>query len=235
MKTRFILALGAMLSLGGSVLAADSAADISIGPDYTPAPEMAVDPAIAHGTVQDFVMNSTDSRLYPGIARVDNAITQKRDAFGNRIAAADSDQSVAASYQRHVWIYIPAHYVPGTVTPFIVVQDGHSYRDQMVRALDNLIAARKVPPMVAVMLDSGGGDAQGSERGLEYDTMSGRYAEFIEREVLPQAASLYHIAFTKDPDGRATMGGTPGPPRPSRWLGITPTFITGCCPSPGLS
>ena len=29
------------------------------------------------------------------------------------------------------------------------------------------------------------GDAQGSERGLEYDTMSGRYAEFVETEVLP--------------------------------------------------
>ena len=88
MKTRFILALGAMLNLSGFALAADSAADLTIGPDYTPAPEMAVDPAIAHGTVVDFVMNSTDSRLYPGIARVDNAITQRRDAYGNRIAAA---------------------------------------------------------------------------------------------------------------------------------------------------
>ena len=96
------------------------------------------------------------------------------------------------------------------MTPFIIAQDGHSYRDQIVRALDNLIAARKVPSMVAVLIDSGGGDAQGSERGLEYDTMSGRYAEFIETEVLPAVARQYHIAFTKDPDGRATMGGSSG-------------------------
>jgi len=51
--------------------------------------------------------------------------------------------------------------------------------------LDNMIADKRVPVMVAVMLDSGGGDAQGSERGLEYDTVSGKYAEFIENECCP--------------------------------------------------
>ena len=34
--------------------------------------------------------------------------------------------------------------------------------------------------MIAISIGNGGGDAQGSERGLEYDTMSGRYAEFVE-------------------------------------------------------
>jgi len=55
-----------------------------------------------------------------------------------------------------------------------------------------------------------GGDAQGSERGLEYDTMSGKYAEFVEREVLPQVEAQCHVRLTKDPDGRATMGGSSG-------------------------
>ena len=39
--------------------------------------------------------------------------------------------------------------------------------------------------MIAISIGNGSGDAQGSERGLEYDTMSGRYAEFVETEVLP--------------------------------------------------
>ena len=39
--------------------------------------------------------------------------------------------------------------------------------------------------MIAISIGNGSGDAQGSERGLEYDTMSGRYAEFVEKEVLP--------------------------------------------------
>ncbi len=52
-------------------------------------------------------------------------------------------------------------------------------------ALDKLIAEQKVPVMIAISIGNGGGDAQGSERGLEYDTMSGAYAEFVEKEVLP--------------------------------------------------
>jgi enterochelin esterase-like enzyme len=40
--------------------------------------------------------------------------------------------------------------------------------------------------------------------------MSGRYAEFVEQEVLPLVASRCSVRLTKDPDGRATMGGSSG-------------------------
>ena len=76
--------------------------------------------------------------------------------------------------------------------------------------LDNLIAQRRVPAMVAIMIANGGGDAQGSERGLEYDTMSGLYAEYIEHEVLPLVERNYGVKLTKDPDGRAAMGNSSG-------------------------
>ena len=77
-------------------------------------------------------------------------------------------------------------------------------------ALDNLIAAGRVPVMVAISIANGGGDAQGSERGLEYDTMSGRYAEFVESEVLPLVERQYGVTLSKDPDQRATMGNSSG-------------------------
>jgi enterochelin esterase-like enzyme len=77
-------------------------------------------------------------------------------------------------------------------------------------ALDNLIAERRVPVMIAISIGNGGGDAQGSERGLEYDTMSGRYAEFVETEVLPLVEAKCHVKLTRDPEGRATMGGSSG-------------------------
>jgi predicted alpha/beta superfamily hydrolase len=64
--------------------------------------------------------------------------------------------------------------------------------------------------MIAISIGNGGGDAQGSERGLEYDTMSGAYAEFVEREVLPLVEAQARVKLTKDPDGRATMGGSSG-------------------------
>jgi enterochelin esterase family protein len=49
-----------------------------------------------------------------------------------------------------------------------------------------------------------------SERGVEYDTVSGTYTTFIETEVLPRIEKDYKVAFTKDPEGRATMGGSSG-------------------------
>jgi enterochelin esterase-like enzyme len=64
--------------------------------------------------------------------------------------------------------------------------------------------------MIAISIGNGSGDAQGSERGLEYDTMSGRYAEFVEHEVLPLVEQKTQVKLTHDPDGRATMGGSSG-------------------------
>lgn len=80
----------------------------------------------------------------------------------------------------------------------------------MPRILDSLIAAHRVPVMIAIMIQNGGGDAQGSERGLEYDTLSGKFAEFIEAEVLPLVEKNYSVKLTHDPEGRAVMGCSSG-------------------------
>jgi enterochelin esterase-like enzyme len=77
-------------------------------------------------------------------------------------------------------------------------------------ALDSEIAAHKLPAIIAISIGNGGGDAQGSERGLEYDTMSGKYAEFVEHEVLPRVETEAKVKLTHDPDGRATTGGSSG-------------------------
>src|SRR5437588_340929 len=103
--------------------------------------------------------------------------------------------------------YVTAKELPdGAVPP----ADADGPDALLFTALDNLIARKRVPAMVAISIGNGSGDAQGSERGLEYDTMSGRYAEFVESEVLPLVEKQYSVTLTKDPDGRATMGGSSG-------------------------
>lgn len=184
--------------------------DDVIGPDYTPAPECRAQPGLPTGALQAFVMKSADSKIYPGIKRLENEITKRRDAFGNRIAAEEHEQSIAAPYNRTVWVYVPAQYVPGTPAPFVVAQDGHLYLNTLPIVLDNLIAAKRVPAMIAILVDSGGGDAQGSQRGLEYDTLSARYSDFIETEVLPRVTKEAGVTLTADPNCRATMGVSSG-------------------------
>jgi enterochelin esterase-like enzyme len=183
--------------------------DFVIGPDYPPAPEFAMTDVPA-GRVIAFTLSSQRSRLYPGIRRLENPITRRRDAYGNRIAAEHQEQSIAAPYLRTVWVYVPQQGASATPMPFIVAQDGHLYLSTLPRALDALIAAGRVPPMAAILVDSGGGDAQGSQRGHEYDTLSGRYSDFIETEVLPRAAGEAGVVLTDDPEGRAVMGVSSG-------------------------
>jgi enterochelin esterase-like enzyme len=176
-----------------------------LGPTHPPASEMSKHPDVPQGKVYEFTMSSADSRIYPGIAR-------EPHTFGTPDPADPAKLNVTTShpapYTRKVAVYIPQQYVPGTAAPFIVGTDGPD--PALFTALDNLIAEHRVPAMIAISIANGSGDAQGSERGLEYDTMSGRYTEFVEKEVLPLVEAKYHVTLTKDPEGRATMGGSSG-------------------------
>ena len=177
-----------------------------IGPSYADAPEAVANPAVPQGEVHEFILYSEDSKIYPGIVRIHD---MQRDAQGNYMAPPGG-LSAPGRYERHVYVYVPKQYVPGTQAPFMVVQDGRGYVKRMVNIMDNMIAAKRLPPMVLVLADSGGSDAQGSERGLEYDTVSDRYSNWVEQELLPAVTQRYGVTFTTNPDGRATMGGSSG-------------------------
>ena len=153
-------------------------------------------------------MDSADSKLYPGIAREPNTFGT---ADPNDPAKMIVTTSRPAPYTRKVAVYIPKQYVPGTVAPFIVGADGP---DQLLfTALDSLIAQHKLPVMIAISIGNGSGDAQGSKRGLEYDTMSGRYAEFVE-EVLPWSKQKANVKLSKDLRPRHAGGSSGEAPAP---------------------
>jgi enterochelin esterase-like enzyme len=189
----------------GTVPAADANGNFIIGPTHDRASEMIVNTNAPQGTVYKLTMKSADSKLYPGIAREPNTHGTPDPTDPAKLIVTTSHP---APYPRHVEVYVPSQYVPGTAAPFIVGADGPDHA--LFTALNNLIAEKKVPPMIAISIGNGSGDAQGSERGLEYDTMSGKYAEFVEQEVLPLVESKCHVTLTKNPDGRATMGGSSG-------------------------
>jgi enterochelin esterase-like enzyme len=189
----------------GAVPSPDSNGNFIIGPTHEPAPEMTVKKNVPHGTIYQFTMDSKDSKIYPGIAREPGTFGTVDPGNPARLIVTTSHP---APYTRHVEVYVPKQYVAGTPAPFIVGADGPDH--MLFTALDNLIAEGKVPAMIAISIGNGSGDAQGSERGLEYDAMSGKYAEFVEQEVLPMVESQCHVKLTKDPEGRATMGGSSG-------------------------
>ncbi len=189
----------------GANAPADADGNFIIGPTHNPAREMAVQEGVPQGTIYNFTMNSADSKLYPGIAREPGTFGTPDPADPAKLIVTTSHP---APYTRRVAVYVPQQYIPGSAAPFIVGADGPD--PLLFAALDNLIAQKRVPAMIAISISNGSGDAQGSERGLEYDTMSPRYAEFVESEVLPLVEKQYNVKLTKDPEGRATMGGSSG-------------------------
>lgn len=184
---------------------ANSDGNFILGPTHNPAPEMTPREGVPQGKIVNFTMESKDSKYYPGIMR-------EPDTFGTpdpeNPAKLIVTTSHPAPYTRNVAVYVPQQYVPGSTAPFIVGADGPD--KALFTALDVLIAEHRVPPMVAISISNGSGDAQGSERGLEYDTLSGKYAEFVEHEVLPRVEKEANVKLTKDPEGRATMGSSSG-------------------------
>ena len=160
---------------------ADAEGNYIIGPHYVPAPELTANPDVPKGDVYRFTMNSTDSKIYPGIDRDPGTygVIDPNNRYSMLVPT-----SHPAPYTRQVLVYVPKQYVPGTAAPFIVGADGPD--GSLPTVLDNLIAEHKIPAIIAISIAHGGrgssdpkgsSDAQGSERGLEYDTMSGLYAE----------------------------------------------------------
>ncbi len=176
-----------------------------IGPTHHPAPQIYVKPSVPPGRICTFTMSSAHSHYYPGIARTPGTFGHPDPQNPARLIVTTSHPR---PWTRHVWVYIPSQYHPGTPAPFIVDQDGPD--PLLFTVVNNLIAQHRLPVMLAISIQNGGGDAQGSERGLEYDTVSPRYAEFVQNEVLPRVASTCHVRLTTNPNGRATMGGSSG-------------------------
>ncbi len=190
-----------------------------IAPPYVPDPAFTEKPNVPKGRVIRFTMNSAESRIFP-------TGPVGRGGGGGRGAAAPSGPPAEPpqhqTFERQIAVYVPAGYVPNTPAPFIVVQDERSYIQEdappgpdgkprtdlpfLPVMLDNLIHEKRIPSIVAVLLAPG----LGAQRSIEYDTVSDRYMNFVETEVLPRITRDYQVAFTKDPDGRATMGQSSG-------------------------
>jgi hypothetical protein len=150
-------------------------------------------------------MSSADSKFYPGIMRDPGPLGTPDPNDPAKLIVTTSHP---APWTRKVGVYVPSAYVPGSIAPFIVGADGIDR--SLFTAVDGLVAAHKLPPMVVISIGNGGGDAQGSERGLEYDTLSSRYAEFVEQEVLPLVEKKAHVKLTRDPEARVATGGSSG-------------------------
>jgi enterochelin esterase-like enzyme len=128
------------------------------------------------------------------------------------------------------WIYVPAQYDAKVPAAVMVFQDGGGYTDRegnnpALNVIDNLVAQRKIPVMIAVFINPGDiSDSPGtptynfvkaysdkwsrtlkdSMRSTLYDTVSDRYGRFLRDEVLAEVGAKYNLR--RDGYSRAITG-----------------------------
>ena len=128
------------------------------------------------------------------------------------------------------WIYVPAQYDPKVPAALMVFQDGGWYTDRdgripTLNVIDNLIAQKKIPVLIAVFINPGDiSDSPGTPtyafvkaysekwhrtlkdamRSTLYDTVSDRYPHFLRDEVLAEVEAKYNIR--KDAYSHAITG-----------------------------
>ncbi len=176
--------------------------NLVIGPTYTKAMDL-TDQGNPKGKQFEIQMRLADSRLFKGD---DKTLEPWKKAVRT---------------ERRIFVYIPAAYRDGTKAAVLVTHDGPDQLGLVRNALDNLTVSkdpeRRLPPFIVIAVENGGNDGKNSERGLEYDTMSDRFARFINDEVFvavladPAIRAAYpKLAITDNPWGRATMGCSSG-------------------------
>jgi hypothetical protein len=104
-------------------------------------------------------------------------------------------------------LYVPRQYDAAVPAAFMVFQDGDLYgsRNGTFRTpnvLDNLIAKKELPVMLAAFIPPGG------NRSVEYDSLNDTYAKLIVEQILPMVEARYKI--TKNPEGRGLGGQSSG-------------------------
>jgi len=159
---------------------------IFAGEDYPLGPDSQEQAGVAKGTVKEFEWK--ESKVFPGTVR-------------------------------KYWIYLPANLDANAEYPLIIFQDGGGVVNLKGEArgpivLDNLIAKKEIPAMVALFVSPGSippvtpGGFGRSTRSFEYDTPDDTYAKFLIDEMIPEVAKLAKISAK--PEDRALVGVSSG-------------------------
>lgn len=179
--------------------------EYTIGPSYT------VDPIFTSkrpltGQMYTFSMPMNGSRFYDCTAKTHSA-------------PFDDHGCLEA---RTISVYVPAAYVDGDEAGVLLAQDGPAFQDKLPPVMDWLIANSTdpltLPVFIAIFVGVGTKtDGVGSLRDLQYDTVSGKYADFLSEEVLVAVrtnvvlrADYPKLRLTSNPDGRMLLGCSSG-------------------------
>lgn len=154
----------------------------------------------------------SDSQVKPGVPQ-------------GKVTRHELKSDIYPGTLRQWYLYVPAQYDGSKEAAVMVFQDGHAYVGPQGSfkaniVMDNLIASGEMPVAVGIFVNPGlfTEKIEGRQtwntlkdkrnRATEYDVLSSKYAEFLEKEVFPLVAKK--VILTKDPKRRAICGSSSG-------------------------
>lgn len=170
-------------------------------------------------SLKSFTMNAKDSKVFP---------------LGNNTKAPNINQSPT----RKVQVYIPEGIDKAKEYPFMIGLDANNnWVEPLASFAAKLMADKKIPMMIVIFVDNGGGDSRGNQRGLEYDKVPSDNPKFLITEVLPAVEAQFGIKLSKNGEGGGVFGGSSSgaaaftacwqnPDRFQKVLGYSSTFTT---------
>ena len=137
---------------------------------------------------------------------------------GEMLTLKMHDSKIYPGTEREVKRYIPRQYDASTPAALILGTD--SQEKVLAECIDSLVTEGAMPTAIAVVVRPGRihnakGEVVRYNRSNEYDRMDGRFARFIEEEVLPQVEKMRcsdgrAITISKEPSMRAITGSSSG-------------------------
>jgi len=194
-----------------------------VGPSYPPDPALS-DQGKPRGQFFNVTIDMAGLQVYNGSDPTFPAGACHGPTPGECCHKTWNGVPCAVNLDRRVFVYIPHQFnSPPAGASLMVMQDGPGYFYNVAFALDNLgngsniATTRTLRQFIVVSIENGGSDAIKSERGLEYDTMSDRYARFVTEIVLPAVlndtgvkSAFPELAFSANPSDRAAFGCSSG-------------------------
>jgi len=135
-------------------------------------------------------------------AKTSPYLAKRDDVPHGSLEAMDIESKILGN-RRTLRVYRPPGYERGTRDcALLLIYDGNQYTTAIPtpRILDNMIAAKAIPPVVAVFLES-------PDRDVEFPP-NDDFQEFVATELMPRIRAHYRV--TRDPRRSAVVGSSYG-------------------------
>lgn len=137
-----------------------------------------------------------------------NRNTEKRSVKAGQLLDQQRLNSKSLGYEVNYKVYVPANYAQLAKLPVIYVTDGHEYGDDKLGAmptiLDNLIATKKIRPILAVFIDPRQPNNSAMNRRMTEFALHEPYLQFVTQELIPIIDKTFQTAASAN--ARAILG-----------------------------